>query len=433
MRSNWGKLRSTFFSAAASGRPPPGRVDEDLERRTALFAEKLNSTSLDTSRGMLRNLWALAKPYWWSDTGWKEKLIAYSLLVGALTLSTWNILHIQVATNEMSSQLGDVMQGLFGTADKGPWLAQMTDLMKTGLFIACEYMVAKALKDNMLMRAALRWRAHMTGRLIDGVMENDNAYRIRQSAKPVENPDQRIADDNRDLTDNGLQLLSDAYSSILAIYTFSNILWHMPGHLNLGLVGLPDWNVPHLMFAIGVALPVMANAGTFWLGRRLPAQEYEQQRLEANFRSSLKRVFENAEQIALSGVRVVERHILHNTFNAVAQNAKAILATRIKLSVFSSFYTDIADLAPYFGILAASIKNNLTMGSYTSGAVAFTQVQSALSFAVDNFGKIAQLGATAERLTELHDAITAANASASPAHNPSPPAPLPQLQAPGPS
>jgi putative ATP-binding cassette transporter len=174
--------------------------------------------------------------------------------------------------------------------------------------------------------------------------------------------------------------------------------------LSLAFVGI-DATVPGYM--VWVAL-VYAFVGTYLanlVGRRLIPLNFAKQALEADFRFALVRVRENAEGIALYRGEPAEQHNLVGRFQAVFMNGWRVLTTTLQLTFYQSGYAQIAIIFPYLVTGPRFFAGAITLGVMTQTAQAFSQVQTALSFFIDNYTTVAELRAVMDRLMGLQSAI----------------------------
>jgi putative ATP-binding cassette transporter len=128
------------------------------------------------------------------------------------------------------------------------------------------------------------------------------------------------------------------------------------------------------------------------------------QRYEANFRFSLVRVRENAEGIALYNGEQHEADALDARFSDVFFNGWRVLFTEAQLAFYQSGYQQVAIIFPYLVTAPGYFAGTITLGIMMQTASAFGQVQTALSFFVDNYTSLAELRAIMDRLKGLQAA-----------------------------
>jgi len=153
---------------------------------------------------------------------------------------------------------------------------------------------------------------------------------------------------------------------------------------------------------------IYAFFGTYFanlVGRRLIPLNFMQQRYEANFRFSLIRVRENAEGIALYRGEPRESEVLDAHFTDVFNNTWRVLVTELQLVFYQIGYGQLAIIFPYIVTAPKFFAGAITLGVVMQTAQAFGQVQSALSFFIDNYTNVAELKAVMERLRGLQAAI----------------------------
>jgi len=329
-------------------------------------------------------------PYFRSEERW----IAWSLLIGAIVL-TLSAVAVDVAYNEWSRRFFDTLQN---KDEAGFWQEMINFSWIAGLTIA--FAIARGLVSPYLR---LRWRRWLTGRYLAHWLDGRGYYRIELERK-IDNADQRIAEDLERLGLYTMQLLLGVIGATATLVSFLFILWQLSGSLSLAFVGI-DGAVPGYM--VWVAL-IYAFVGTYFanmVGRRLIPLNFAQQALEANFRFTLVRVRENAEGIALYRGEPAEQTNLVERFQAVFMNGWRVLVTSLQLNFYQTGYAQIAIIFPYLVTGPRFFEGAITLGVMTQTAQAFGQVQTALSFFIDNYATLAELRAVMDRLNGLHAAI----------------------------
>jgi putative ATP-binding cassette transporter len=338
----------------------------------------------------LGDWWRLVVPYFKSEERW----IAISLLIGAVVLTLSGVA-VDVAYNEWSRRFFDSFQnkdeaGFWREMLNFSWIAALT------IFFA----IARGLVSPYLR---LRWRRWLTKRYLSHWLDGRGYYRIELERR-IDNADQRIAEDLRQLGLYTMQLLLGVIGAVASLVSFLFILWTLSGSLSLAFVGI-DADLPGYM--VWVAL-VYAFAGTYLanlVGRRLIPLNFAQQALEADFRFALVRVRENAEGIALYQGEPAEQDNLVTRFQAVFLNGWRVLVTSLQLAFYQTGYAQIAIIFPYLVTAPRFFAGAITLGVMTQTASAFSQVQTALSFFIDNYATLAELRAVMDRLTGLQTNI----------------------------
>ncbi|HQS14797.1 ABC transporter ATP-binding protein/permease [Reyranella sp.] len=338
----------------------------------------------------LGDWWRLVVPYFRSEERW----IAIVLLVGAIGLTLASVT-VNVAFSEWNRRFYDSLQN----KDEAAFWTEMINFGWIAA-LAIAFGVARGLVSPYLR---LRWRRWLTGHYLSHWLDGRGYYRIELERK-VDNADQRISEDLRLLGFYTMTLLLGLISAVATLISFLFILWQLSGPMSLSFIGL-DVVIPGYM--VWAAL-IYAFLGT-WLanmvGRRLIPLNFLQQRYEANFRFGLMRVRENAEGIALYRGEPRENAVLEEKFTDVFNNAWRVLVTEMQLVFYQIGYGQLAIIFPYIVTAPRFFAGAITLGIVMQTAQAFGQVQSALSFFIDNYTNVAELRAVMDRLKGLQIAI----------------------------
>lgn len=338
----------------------------------------------------LGDWWRIATPYFRSE----EWPLAITLLVGAVAL-TFGAVGLEVLFNEWNRRFYDALQNkdeavFWKEIFTFSWLAALFIIVYVARSIVSPYM-------------RLRWRRWLTQRYLAHWFNDRGYYRI-ELARSIDNADQRIAEDLRQLGEYTMILFLGFLQAVATLFSFVFILWSLSGPLSLAFMGL-DVSVPGYMAVAAIAYALIGSFLANFVGRRLINLNFMKQRYEANFRFGLVRVRENAEGIALYGGERRENDALNARFADVFANGWRVLFTEAQLVFYQSGYAQLAIIFPYLVTAPRFFAGAITLGIMMQTASAFGQVQSALSFFVNNYTNLAELRAVLDRLKGLQTAI----------------------------
>jgi len=347
----------------------------------------------------LATVWRIASPYFRSEERWAARL-----LLAAIIAIELGIVAITVLLNQWNARFYNALQ------DKN-WDSFVYEL---GYFcvLAAIFIVAAVYQLYLNQWLQIRWRRWMTRAYLDRWLESSNHYRMQLLGDAADNPDQRIAEDIRLFIEGGILPLGlGLLNSIVTLASFSVILWTLSAAAPLHIFGAA-WNIPGYLFWAALLYAVIGTALTHWIGKPLVALNYQQQRYEADFRFSLVRVRENAEQIALLEGEKAERDHLLGRFTRLADNWMAIMIRTKRLTFITAGYGQIATVFPIIVVSPAYFAGAMQLGGLMQTASAFGSVQGALSFFVDAYRRLAEWNAVIERLDGFDRSMETARAVA---------------------
>ena len=343
-------------------------------------------------RRLLKAFWRLAHPYWSSEERWS----AWGLLATVLGLTLLNV-YIAVLLNHWHQNFYDAIQNY----------DQPTFWRLIGRFsyLAAIFIAAGVANNYLSQSLQNRWRRWTTRRLLGEWLTDKSHYLWQLGGSSTDNPDQRIAEDVKDFVNQSLDLSVGLVNQAVTLVSFIGILWAISGPLAIPLPGGRSVSVPGYM-AWGCLL--YAVAGT-WLthrvGRKLIGLNYRQQRTEADFRFGLVRLRENGESVALSDGEAVERAGLDKLFGRAFDNFKALIRKQLHLNIFSYGYGQAAVVFPYMLLAPRYFAKAITLGVFFQAADAFSTVQGALSWVVDNYSTLAYWRSVVERLEDFEGEV----------------------------
>jgi len=344
----------------------------------------------------LRDAWALARPYFGSS---QEKWRARALLAAIVLLNLGSVFML-VQLNDWNRLFYDALQ------------QKNQDVFWTQLgrfcWLAAAFIVIAVYKFYLTQLLEVRWRAWLTDQMLNRWTSENRHYHLelmrRTAAAGADNPDQRIQEDLNLFTGYSVSLCMGLLNASITLASFVGILWSLSGDFTLGGVTIPG-------FMVWAAL-VYCIVGSFltqWIGKPLAGLNFNQQRLEADFRHHLIRVREHGEAIALDGGAPVERGRLSGRFGKVLGNYLSLLRAQKRLVWFTTGFGQVAVVFPFIVAAPRFFSGAIQLGELMQIASAFGRVQDSLSWFVDNYDKLAVWRATTGRLTGFEHAMSGLN------------------------
>jgi putative ATP-binding cassette transporter len=164
------------------------------------------------------------------------------------------------------------------------------------------------------------------------------------------------------------------------------------------------------MVWMAVLYCVVGSVLTHYIGRPLIPLNFQQQRVEADFRHHMVRVREYSESIALDKGEAVERSQLDGRFGQVLANYLRLLTAQKRLTWFTNGFGQAAVVFPFIVAAPRFFSGAIQLGELMQIASAFGRVQDSLSWFVENYDRLASWRATTDRLTSFEQAISGQNA-----------------------
>ena len=252
----------------------------------------------------------------------------------------------------------------------------------------------------------LKWRLRqgLVHDLVQNWLVPGRAFRLSNAGAIGVNPDQRMHEDARHLTelttDLGLGLLQ---SSIL-LASFVEVLWNLSNNFAFHVNG-NDFVIPGYMVWAAVLYSGSASLVSYWVGSSLIDRNEQRYAREADLRFSLVRVNEHIDAVALAAGEADEARRIEVDLSAVLKATARLVAGLTNLTWITSSYGWITLVAPILVAAPLYFQGNLTFGGLMLASGAFLQVQSSLRWFVDNFSTIADWRATLLRVAVFRRAV----------------------------
>jgi putative ATP-binding cassette transporter len=218
------------------------------------------------------------------------------------------------------------------------------------------------------------------------------------------NPDQRIQEDTRLLGDYTADLGCGIVYSLLQIIAFVGVLWVLSAQVTFQVAGY-DVAIPGYMVWCALAYASIGSGLTWLVGRPLIGLNGERYAREAEFRFALVRVNESGESIALHGGEEDEYRHLETALAAVVDTMRRISYSLARLTWITSGTGWLSLVVPILVAAPAYFGGSLTLGGLIMVAGAFSQVQGAMRWFVDNFSRLADWRAAVHRVARFREAL----------------------------
>ena len=374
-------------------------MSKTTDSNTATLPGKWAATKQQTQR-----VWALSRPYFSSEHKWQARGLLFAIV--ALNLA---LVYMSVLFNDWNKLFYDSLQ------DKNA--AVFWQQLGRFTYLAFGFIVIAVYKFYLTQLLEMRWRAWMTGHYLQRWLQNQAFYRFELARYSVaspgngqggmpDNPDQRIQEDVGQFTGYTLSLSMGLLNSVVTLGSFVGILWALSGSFAFAFGG-NEYVIPGFMVWMALLYSVVGSVLTHYIGRPLIALNFQQQKVEADFRHRLVRVREYSESIALDRGEGVEQAQLEQRFGRVLANYLALIRSQKRLIWFTSFFGQAAVVFPFLVAAPRFFSGAIQLGALMQISSAFGQVQGALSWFVDSYSSLASWRATTDRLTGFEAAFQA--------------------------
>ena len=345
-----------------------------------------------TKLGMLKEAWAIARPYWFSE----EKWVARGLLASVLAMNLAQV-GINVRLNSWYNDFYNSLQNY----DEFAFFYQLALFaLLAGAYILL--LVYGVYLQSMLQ---ICWRRWMTNVYLKEWLGDKIYYRLQLTGGGTDNPDQRIAEDLNLFPAQSLNLSLGLLTNIVQAVSFSFILWGLSGPLDIPLGSWGTLSIPGYMFWAVLVYTGIATWLAIRLGRPLVNLNFQQQRLEADFRFSLVRLREYSESVAFYGGEARELDIFSLRFGRVFANFWAIMV-RTRILGFAQYgQGQAAVVFPYLVAAPRYFGERMQLGAIQQVAGAFTSLQGSLAYIITSYNDIANWASVLHRLASFRDSV----------------------------
>jgi putative ATP-binding cassette transporter len=252
----------------------------------------------------------------------------------------------------------------------------------------------------------VRLREWLTHDLLDRWLAPKRAYLLANAGEIGVNPDQRVHEDTRHLTNLSTELAVGLLQGTLLLVSFIGVLWVLSGQVMFNIGGR-SISIPGYMVWCALAYAAAGSWLAWRIGRPLIPLNATRYAREAELRFALVRVSESAEGIALHGGEADERRILDGTIGRVVTVMQGLAGRLARLTWVTSGHGWLGIITPILVAAPGSFGGSLSFGGLMMVIGAFNQVQQSLRWFVEHFHQIADWRATLLRVMALREALSA--------------------------
>ncbi|WP_395665543.1 ABC transporter ATP-binding protein/permease [Methylocella sp.] len=250
----------------------------------------------------------------------------------------------------------------------------------------------------------LKLRARLTGGLIGLWLQPTRAFRIANAGDIGVNPDQRIHEDARHLTELTTDLGIGLLQASLLLACFIGVLWSLSAGVALSLFG-EKLSIPGYMVWAALIYAGAASWMSWRVGRPLISVNAERYAREADLRFALVRASERNDAIAFYRGEDDEKLRLTRELKPVLSIMRRYASGVTRLTWVTAGYGWFTIVAPIIVAAPGFFSGDLSLGGLMMVVGAFNQVQQALRWFVDNFSVIADWRATMIRVSSFRRAL----------------------------
>ncbi|MDA9405790.1 ABC transporter ATP-binding protein/permease [Bradyrhizobium sp. CCBAU 45384] len=361
--------------------PPPPEV---LEPDSELTPEEVEQARRDY---LLTRFWISARGFW----SRKGDRLAWPFSIGLVVLIVLTV-GFQYGINVWNRAIFDAIEKRDATT--------VFHLSAVFFPLAIGSIALAVVQVFARMGIQRRWRAWLTNSVLTRWLANGRYYQLNLVGGDHNNPEYRIAEDLRIATDSPVDFIAGVTSALLSAATFIVVLWTIGGALTVTLGGSAI-TIPGFLVIAAVLYATIASGSIMVIGRQFVQVSEDKNQAEADFRYTLTRVRENGESIALLGGEEEERGGIDRNFSNVLRQWARLAGQHMRTTLVSQGSSLVAPVVPLLLCAPKFLDGSMSLGQVMQAASAFTIVQSAFGWLVDNYPRLADWNACARRIASL--------------------------------
>jgi vitamin B12/bleomycin/antimicrobial peptide transport system ATP-binding/permease protein len=362
--------------------------DGDLNEVIVELDPQDESANKVRRRLLLRRFWQSAFGFWSNVRGHRMSWV----LTGAICLLVVFTLATSYGMNVWNREIFDALE------KRDSSRALFVALIYFPLLAASVCVAVAQIYAKMTMQR--RWRAWMTHHLLDRWLRNGRYYQLHLVTGDHQNPEYRIADDVRLATESPVDFAVGLSTAVLSAMMFIAVLWTIGGSLSVQ-IGDVTITIPGFLVVAAVVYALFASGFMMIIGRRFVTVAEQKNQAEAEYRYTLTRLSENGESIAVLGGEQEERAGVDQSLGNVLSRWRDICMQTMRTTIIAQTSSFIAPVLPILLSAPKYLNGSMTLGEVMQAASAFTIVQAAFNWLVDNYPRLSDWTASARRVSSM--------------------------------
>ncbi|KKX30717.1 ABC transporter ATP-binding protein/permease [Rhizobium sp. LC145] len=283
-------------------------------------------------------------------------------------------------------------------------LTSFIEQLKVFAVIGGSLLVLNVVQAWLNQMAALYMREGLSRDLVNQWLKPRRALQLAQVGVIGVNPDQRLHEDARNLSEITTTLAIGLVSSTILLVSFIGVLWAVSANFSFSFSGR-EIVIPGYMVWAALLYAGSASMLSNLVGGGLPILNSERYSKEAELRFALMHANENLTAITLANGEESERRRIQLSISTVLGVIRRLVTAYTNLTWVSAGFGWLSTIAPILIAAPVYFSGNLSFGGLMMAVGAFNQVNAALRWYVDNFRQIADWKAALMRVSTFRNAL----------------------------
>jgi putative ATP-binding cassette transporter len=250
----------------------------------------------------------------------------------------------------------------------------------------------------------LRSREWLTRDLFGEWLKPGRSIRLARAGEVAVNPDQRIHEDARRLTELSADLGIGLLQASLLLLSFLGVLWSISGALDIWICSV-NLTIPGYMVWCALLYAASGSWLTWRVGRPLVGMNSRRYQRESEFRFALFQANQQMHDIASVHDEEGEKRRLGLDLEKILVMGREIVDVTATLTWITAGYGWISIVAPIVIASPTYFSGELSFGELMVVVGGFYQVNQSLRWFVDNFALLADWRATLSRVIKFREVL----------------------------
>lgn len=188
------------------------------------------------------------------------------------------------------------------------------------------------------------------------------------------------------------------------LISFIGLLWAASG-VQKAVIGGVEIEISGYLVWCALGFSVVSTLLMHWVGNPLRALNVTRQHTEADYRSALLLIRENAAEIAFMNGEETDRMRLRDAFRHIRKNWRALIKREVKVETFTALQMRLTWFIPIAATLPLYLQKSITLGGMMQAQTAFSNVVDGFDWFINSYRNLILLAAVVDRLSGFQSAM----------------------------
>lgn len=257
------------------------------------------------------------------------------------------------------------------------------------------------------------WRSWLTIKFTTQYVKNETKLNFKDIASlypEIDNPEQRIQENVENVVESSLNLSIGFIEQFSKLIVYVVLLSLVGGSLSF-MVSDATIVIPQFMLLTALLVGISTSFVGYYISKSLQSATNEEIVAKSNFRSDLKKLSTNPEEIAIETGQAYYQKKLESDISEFDSKTIQKLSIGNKIISYNYFVSMFQSIVPFLAAAPLYFKDLITAEMFSSVGYYFSMITSSISWFIKSFDTINMFKTSFNRICELQNILEQATRS----------------------